>query len=99
MLAAMVLMDHPPHRLCPKIIRWQLILCEFNYALISHSFRFSAKWEVAGTSHVDQHLRASREPLELRDNLTSTEAALAPWTTELAPAGATLETACHRVSN
>ena len=35
-------------------------------------------WEVAGTSHVDQHLRASREPLELRDNLTSTEAALAP---------------------
>jgi len=35
-------------------------------------------WEVAGTSHVDQHLRASREPLELRDNLTSTEATLAP---------------------
>ena len=24
-------------------------------------------WEVAGTSHVDQHLRRSREPLELRD--------------------------------
>jgi len=35
-------------------------------------------WEVAATSHVDQHLRASREPLELRDNGTSTEAALAP---------------------
>jgi len=35
-------------------------------------------WEVAGTSHVDQHLRASREPLELRDRLTSAEAALAP---------------------
>jgi len=31
-------------------------------------------WEVAGTSHVDQHLRASREPLELRDRGT----ALAP---------------------
>jgi hypothetical protein len=35
-------------------------------------------WEVAGTSHVDQHLRASREPVELRDRATSTEAALAP---------------------
>jgi hypothetical protein len=31
-------------------------------------------WEVAGTSHVDQHLRDSREPLELRDNGISTEA-------------------------
>jgi Alpha/beta hydrolase domain len=31
-------------------------------------------WEVAGTSHVDQHLRDSREPLELRDNRVSTEA-------------------------
>jgi hypothetical protein len=35
-------------------------------------------WEVAGTSHVDQHLRVSREALELRDNGTSVEAALAP---------------------
>ncbi len=41
-------------------------------------------WEIAGTSHVDQHLRLSREPLELRDhptNLaagTSAEAVLAP---------------------
>jgi hypothetical protein len=35
-------------------------------------------WEVAGTSHVDQHLRASREPLELRDRGFSSEAALAP---------------------
>jgi hypothetical protein len=40
-------------------------------------------WEVAGSSHVDQHLRASREPLELRDFSTSTtassvEAILAP---------------------
>ena len=31
-------------------------------------------WEVAGSSHVDQHLRNSREPLELRDNGVSTEA-------------------------
>lgn len=35
-------------------------------------------WEVAGASHVDQHLRASREPMELRDNGKSLEAALAP---------------------
>jgi alpha/beta hydrolase family protein len=40
-------------------------------------------WEVAGTSHVDQHLRRSREPLELRDFSTPTmassaEAVLAP---------------------
>jgi hypothetical protein len=33
-------------------------------------------WEVAGTSHVDYHLRQSREPLELRDLGTSSEAAL-----------------------
>jgi hypothetical protein len=31
-------------------------------------------WEVAGTSHVDKHLRASREPLELRDLGVSSEA-------------------------
>lgn len=31
-------------------------------------------WEVAGSSHVDQHLRMSREPLELRDFSTSTTA-------------------------
>ena len=35
-------------------------------------------WEVAGTSHVDKHLRASREPLELRDLGVSSEALLAP---------------------
>jgi hypothetical protein len=40
-------------------------------------------WEVAGSSHVDQHLRKSREPLELRDFSTPTmassiEAILAP---------------------
>src|SRR5262245_8672984 len=35
-------------------------------------------WEVAGTSHVDHHLRLNREPLELRDIGKSAEAAFAP---------------------
>ncbi len=35
-------------------------------------------WDVAGSSHVDQHLRASREALELRDNGLSLEAKMAP---------------------
>src|SRR5499426_551413 len=35
-------------------------------------------WEIAGTAHVDHHLRRSREPLELRDRLVSSEANLAP---------------------
>src|ERR1700756_1327195 len=35
-------------------------------------------WEVAGSSHVDQHLRASREPLELRDLGKSSEAGMGP---------------------
>ena len=35
-------------------------------------------WEIAGTSHVDYHLRLSREPLELRDLGTSSEATVAP---------------------
>ena len=39
--------------------------------------RLFRAWEVAGTSHVDQHLREGREPLELRDLGTSSEAALA----------------------
>jgi hypothetical protein len=39
------------------------------------------RWEVAGTAHVDHHLRLSREPLELRDNGNSSEAALAPQCT------------------
>jgi hypothetical protein len=38
-------------------------------------------WEVAGTAHVDHHLRLSREPLELRDLLVSSEANLAPTCT------------------
>jgi hypothetical protein len=36
------------------------------------------QWEIAGSSHVDQHLRMSREALELRDNGKSLEAAMAP---------------------
>jgi hypothetical protein len=36
------------------------------------------RWEVAGTAHVDHHLRLSREPLELRDLGVSSEAVLAP---------------------
>jgi hypothetical protein len=36
------------------------------------------RWEVAGTAHVDHHLRLSREPLELRDLAVSSEAVLAP---------------------
>jgi hypothetical protein len=35
-------------------------------------------WEVAGASHVDQHLRASREAVELRENGVSLEANLSP---------------------
>ena len=35
-------------------------------------------WEIAGTAHVDHHLRLTREPLELRDRLVSSEANLAP---------------------
>jgi hypothetical protein len=47
----------------------------------THLYR---SWEIAGQSHVDQHLRDSREPLELRDNPlayaipSSGEAQLAP---------------------
>jgi hypothetical protein len=35
-------------------------------------------WEVAGTAHVDYHLRLSREPNELREFGASSEAAAAP---------------------
>jgi hypothetical protein len=38
-------------------------------------------WEIAGTAHVDHHLRLTREPLELRDLLVSSEANLAPTCT------------------
>ena len=36
------------------------------------------EWEVAGTSHMSQHVRVSREQLELRDNGVSLEAGMAP---------------------
>ena len=36
---------------------------------------------MAGTAHVDHHLRLTREPLELRDLLVSSEANLAPTCT------------------
>jgi hypothetical protein len=40
------------------------------------------RWEVAGTAHVDDHLRSSREPLELRDLAgVSSEANAAPHCT------------------
>lgn len=61
-------------------------------------------WEIAGQSHVDQHLRESREPLELRDNplnypiASSSEAQLAPTCTiptigTMLPAGDVINTA------
>ncbi len=61
-------------------------------------------WEIAGQSHVDQHLRDSREPLELRDNPlaypipSSGEAQLAPTCAvpelgTLQPAGDVINTA------
>ena len=36
------------------------------------------QWEIAGSSHVDRHLRAAREPVQLRDLGTSVQAAIAP---------------------
>lgn len=36
------------------------------------------QWEIAGTSHVDRHLRAAREPVQLRDLGSSVQALIAP---------------------
>lgn len=36
------------------------------------------QWEIAGASHVDRHLRAAREPVQLRDLGTSVQAAIGP---------------------
>jgi hypothetical protein len=36
------------------------------------------QWEIAGTSHMSQHVRESREEVELRDNGISLEAKMAP---------------------
>jgi hypothetical protein len=59
------------------------VLTEFDVTALEATVRqpdtdLFATWEVAGTSHVDKHLRASREPLELRDLGVSSEALLAP---------------------
>lgn len=35
------------------------------------------QWEIAGTSHVDRHLRVAREPVQLRDLGTSVQAVIA----------------------
>ncbi|KQV58701.1 MULTISPECIES: alpha/beta hydrolase domain-containing protein [unclassified Caulobacter] len=44
------------------------------------SVRFR-QWEIAGTSHVDRHLRAAREPVQLRDLGVSVQAAIGPTCT------------------
>lgn len=36
------------------------------------------QWEIAGASHVDRHLRAAREPVQLRDLGASVQAAIGP---------------------
>lgn len=36
------------------------------------------QWEIAGTSHVDRHLRAAREPVQLRDLGASVQATIGP---------------------
>lgn len=36
------------------------------------------QWEIAGASHVDRHLRAAREPVQLRDMGASVQATIAP---------------------
>jgi hypothetical protein len=71
-----------PVRPDPVVPVWKLLFewdLEFGEAAIrmadSPVFR---TWEVAGTAHVDHHLRLSREPLELRDIGVSSEAAFAP---------------------
>jgi hypothetical protein len=76
-----------PFRTDLRVPVWK-ILTEFDVENSEASVRQpdTAKfrtWEVAGSSHVDQHLRRSREPLELRDFSTPTmassaEAILAP---------------------
>ena len=65
-----------------KVPVWK-VSTEFDVAFGEGNVRqpdteFYRAWEIAGTSHVDHHLRLSREPLELRDIGTSSEAAFAP---------------------
>jgi hypothetical protein len=71
-----------PVRPDPVVPVWKLLF-EWDLQTGEAAIRMadSAKfrtWEIAGTAHVDHHLRLSREPLELRDLLVSSEANLAP---------------------
>jgi hypothetical protein len=71
-----------PVRPDPVVPVWKLLF-EWDLQTGEAAIRMadSAKfrtWEIAGTAHVDHHLRLSREPLELRDLTVSSEAALAP---------------------
>jgi len=71
-----------PVRSDPVVPVWKLLFewdLQTGEAAIRQpdSNRFHS-WEIAGTAHVDHHLRLSREPLELRDRLVSSEANLAP---------------------
>lgn len=71
-----------PVRSDPVVPVWKLLFewdLQVGEAAIRQpdSARFH-NWEIAGTAHVDHHLRLSREPLELRDRLVSSEANLAP---------------------
>jgi hypothetical protein len=71
-----------PVRADPVVPVWKLLF-EWDLQTGEAAIRMadSAKfrtWEIAGTAHVDHHLRLSREPLELRDLTVSSEAALAP---------------------
>lgn len=47
------------------------------------------QWEIAGASHVDRHLRAAREPVQLRDLGASVQATIAP-TCKVASIGTTV---------
>lgn len=71
-----------PIRVDPVVPIWKLLF-EWDVQTGEAAIRMadSAKyrsWEVAGTAHVDHHLRLSREPLELRDLGISSEATNAP---------------------
>jgi hypothetical protein len=61
------------------LFEWDVQTGEANVRM-ADSDKFHS-WEIAGTAHVDHHLRLTREPLELRDLLVSSEANLAPTCT------------------
>lgn len=66
----------PPTPVFKVLFEWDLETGEA--AIRAPNTNVFRRWEVAGTAHVDHHLRLSREPLELRDLPSSSEAALAP---------------------